>query len=161
MSRVFKNELRELQDVLQSDVGAPMPEVFADEGTCVVTYYLSAVGSPDRRAAVRFKRCVHFVFGGLNDEALDRHPLYANGLESYSAYEVIDSRWAFATKVFDDFRYDYERPPAEVPDVMRHFILTFHDSMFECIADSYTVHPLRCVDRDQTRLALSLLARGD
>ncbi len=65
-----------------------------------------------------------------NDEALPGHPLWGHGLDFYTISEVINSSWIAQLSQQNRMAFpDYTRPSK------RHFIITFHDSTFECIAD--------------------------
>ena len=69
-------------------------------------------------------------FGYPNDEALSGHPLYSKGLGFYGTFEVIGSSWA--RNVVAQNRVVF--PSTSDDYAGRHFIVTFHDSMFECLA---------------------------
>ena len=82
-------------------------------------------------AVVELPHCVCVQFGYPNDEALPGHPLYAAGVQSYGIYEVLnsscDQRLEKQNRVaFPHADYSGRR--------LRHFIIVFHDSTFECLA---------------------------
>lgn len=85
-------------------------------------------------AVVELERCCVTRFGYPNDEALPGHPLYARGLSAYGIYEIRNSRW---------IRVLTERNSVSFPSSsfarQTHFFIAFHDSSFECIADSLKV----------------------
>ncbi len=82
-------------------------------------------------AIVEFEMCDQTRFGYPNDEALPGHPLYSRGLGGYGIYEVMNSRWV--RQIVEQNRVSFP----ETPDsTQRHFIFTFHDSTFECVAQS-------------------------
>lgn len=82
---------------------------------------------------VEFHRCNLTKFGYPNDEALRGHPLYQNGLDVGSrVFEVLYSSWI--REITEQNRLCF--PNTEDSD-QRHFIFTFHDSTFECIADGF------------------------
>jgi hypothetical protein len=68
-------------------------------------------------------------FGYPNDEALSGHPLYSKGLDAYGVCEVISSSWV--KTLTEQNRVAFPDTP---DSTLRHFIITFHDSTFECIA---------------------------
>ena len=84
-------------------------------------------------AIIRFRYIRASRFGLPNDEALGGHPLYERGLDYYAIGEVLNSTWAAEAErqnrvCFPDCpRWD-----------TRHFVFTFHDSSFECLADDLT-----------------------
>jgi hypothetical protein len=101
-------------------------------------------------AVMRFKGCHCTLFGGPNDEARPEHPLYQRGLADfgYRICEVLNSSWArevtlrarrSAERIWGDrFGAAYEQHDWST----RHFIVSFHDSTFECLAKDFelTVH---------------------
>ena len=84
-------------------------------------------------AIVEFKRCILTRFGYPNDEARWGIPRYKN--LSYDIYEVRNSTWI--EDVVSMNRYSF--PDTKDDYVTRHFLFTFHDSTFECLADDLTV----------------------
>jgi len=73
-------------------------------------------------------------FGLPNDEALPGHPLYDRGLRYYSIAEVLNSTWAREAEAQNRVCF-----PHASPWQIRHFIFTFHDSSFECLADDLKI----------------------
>lgn len=134
-----RDRLEELGDIPQSSVGAPLPVVMASEDALVLAFYLQDQTTPwdgktvrvvsldtvDECAVVRFKGGYLHLFGPPGDESIFEHPLYDRGLSPYSAFEVFDSSWV------------REVEEGNIP--IRHFIFTFHDSTFECLAQGYEV----------------------
>ncbi len=133
----------ELADLPQSSVGAPTPVVVGDEGTVSVAYRLSTqeslrLGLSDTSiCVVQFEGCIAQYSGSPDDKALHGHPLWKCGLEPYGAFEVQHSSWirqlARRNRVHPRHRDELFEP-------LRHFVLTFHASLFECIALNYDVH---------------------
>jgi len=73
--------------------------------------------------------CSLTKFGYPNDEALPGHPLYERGLSDYGVFEVKNSAWIRSMTEHNRVAFP------DTPDSKaRHFIITFHDSTFECIA---------------------------
>ncbi len=150
----FRDRVEELTTVPQSDVGAPMPVVLADEHRVLLAYLVSEhasnwdgtyvnVVSPDTDgtiAIVTFSRCSIHMFGPPNDEAFGGHPLAKRGLRPYSVSEIHNSSWR-------KLRIKMNRVHSRHSDAMfsdlRHFIFAFHDSTFECLATSFTVSMFR------------------
>ena len=60
-----------------------------------------------------------FERGGF-DYGSGTHPLEGAGLEAYALYEIEGSKWAVAN------------------GGLRHFVFMFHDTTFECVAESYS-----------------------
>jgi hypothetical protein len=88
--------------------------------------------APAGTAVIEFERCSVTKFGYPSDEALGGHPLYKRGLESYGVFEVLSSSWI--RQMTEQNRVSF---PHTTDSTQRHFIFVFHDSTFECVADSY------------------------
>jgi hypothetical protein len=82
-------------------------------------------------ALVEFNRCLITKFGYPNDEALGGHPLAAKMQGAYDIYEVLNSSWAMQLEQQNKVLF-----PNTGKWKSRHFIFTFHDSTFECLADN-------------------------
>jgi hypothetical protein len=124
-----KDQVQELADFPQQDVGAPLPLIFATEQSFALAYYLN--GRPERFAVVEFEGVLAHYFGGPNDEALSGHPLYARGLGRYAVYEVFESSWLRAMGRMNRV-HPFHRPA--MFEGYRHFIFTFHDTPLELLA---------------------------
>ena len=158
----------QLEHFPRSSVGAPSPMVLASEYSLAVVFYTEKIeagwdgasvrmvglDSPSEHAVVvTFERPLAHVFGPPNDEAFAGHRLAAVGLVPYAAFEVINSKWI----------HDLERQNAVHPqhdkehylNGKRHFILTFHDSTFECVAQGYSVELVSQSVREAGRACLS------
>ena len=145
-----QDSVHELTGLPQSSVGAPLPWVLADEHAVVVAYICEQHGesrdgttanvvnsesSSEEIAIVRFACYAHF-FGPPNDEAFRGHPLAERGLEPYGSFRVEDSSWIRHLERMNSVHpYHDRRRFAE----LHHYILSFHDSIFECVADSFRV----------------------
>lgn len=140
-----------LKDVPQSDVGAPLPFVVGDESHVVLAYLAS---EPDPAwdgtyttsvrptsmgqvvAILHFERALAHMFGPPNDEALFGHPLAKRGLSHYAAFEIQQSSWIRKLERMNSVH------PNHLPGMFsdnKHFIFTFHDSVFECIAEGFSI----------------------
>lgn len=111
------------------DAGAPTPVLFQTERDALVVFD-SAHGASQPRVVVRFSRCVATHFGYPNDEALGGHPLYAAGLTFYAAHVVMNSSWKSTLQQRNQMTFPGSEPFRDA----QHFVLTFHDSTFECLA---------------------------
>lgn len=135
----------DLDQVVDLDIGVvpeaaiPDPRLLQSEEKTVLTFQgmrRRADGRHENAGAVvmEFKHCIITKFGYPNDEALDGHPLSARGLSSYAVFEVRNSSWIAQLE-----RQNRVCFPTFQPRYGRHFIITFHDSTFECIAEDFMV----------------------
>jgi hypothetical protein len=130
-----------LTELPQSDVGAPMPALAAAEHHLEVGYIARPRGEDEEKiAVVRFGKPYAHFFGPPNDEAFEGHPLAGRGLEPYGAFRVEASSWIRRLERMNSV-HEYHRPEAFAE--LSHFVLTFHDTTFECVAASFEldVHP--------------------
>ncbi|HKQ93873.1 MAG TPA: hypothetical protein VJZ77_24650 [Blastocatellia bacterium] len=146
-----KDRVVPIKDIPQSSVGAPIPIVLSDEFVTVVAFYLQNTpddwdGTSIRMvsketegeliALVRFSLCYASIFGPPNDEAFAGHPLANRGLEPYGAFVIENSSWIRRLERMNSV-HPYHKP--ERFWARKHYVLSFHDSTFECVADEYTV----------------------
>lgn len=108
--------------------------VLQSESSTFVTFNAMRADGHGRRvdagtAVIEFRRCLLSRFGLPNDEALPGHPLARLGLKAYGAFEVLNSSWRAEAEAQNRVCF-----PATDYSEVRHFILTFHDSSFECLA---------------------------
>lgn len=137
------------------DVGAPLPHLVAS-GTHAFLIYLAETppdptwdGSTIRVvtgqdagevAIVTFQGLASFKIGAPNDEVLHGHPLSGHGLGPYTAHEVHHSRWLELVRAINAVHPAYN---AGHWDSMRHYLLTFHDETFECLAKEHRIETIR------------------
>ncbi|MDX8435070.1 hypothetical protein RFN25_16730 [Mesorhizobium abyssinicae] len=134
-----------------SSAGAPLPHVFADEERLLIAY-LANVPDPsfdgtnprsvspatgDQSVAIlTVEPYLALQFGPPNDEAISGHRLYGLGLQPYSAFEVFNSSWIASLEKANRVH------PSHMPELFsdyRHFILTFHDSTIEFVAQKFLI----------------------
>jgi hypothetical protein len=134
-----------------------LPHVLAGSGRAIVLFlrpepdadwdgtYVRIVdaGQPTPAAVglVEFTGVHQTTFGGLNDEAIQGHPLNGRGLAPYEAHLVHNSSWITdaerANSVHPQHRGGWHQE-------YNHYLLCFHDQTFECIARSHRTEALRC-----------------
>jgi hypothetical protein len=102
------------------DVDGPLPIVLAKDGTVVLSY-MAFVARRDAHVIVAFHTAFGHTFGPPDRRGLASHPLAGRGLKSDGAFEVKDSTW-----VRDFFG-----------GKGRHYVFTFKDAVFECVAEGY------------------------
>ena len=98
-------------------------------------------------AVMEFEGICTTLFGSPNDEGRPEHPLYRKGLGElgYAVCEVLNSQWArreaergeaTARRIWGS---GYERAYRGHDWTLRHFLVTCHESTFECLAKRFTV----------------------
>lgn len=147
-----KDQVIELKDVPQSSVGAPNPIVLAGEHDVLLTYYLEdtpgdwdgtsvrIVGTDTEGepvAIVKFKHCTAHMFGPPNDEAFSGHPLAERGLGPYGVFEIKDSSWVRKLESMNTVHPYHNK--LRFMENKKHFIFSFHDTTFECVAEGFTI----------------------
>ncbi|MBK7988192.1 MAG: hypothetical protein IPK11_15040 [Ignavibacteria bacterium] len=89
------------------------------------------------------------------NETIQGHPYRALGLESHSFYELTKSDLIENLKKISSIHPNY-KDSQWLSD--RHYILTFHDSMFECIAQDFEIREENTSLYDQATEMLSELS---
>jgi hypothetical protein len=142
-----------LDSIPAHSAGAPMPLVLADDVALVLAYETAPSG--DNLAIVRFVDSRAHLFGPPGDETLHGHPLAERGLRPYGVFEVLRSTWISELERLNrvHVRHDSRRYAA-----LRHFVFTFHDNTFECVARSIRVVSVVPNDLDNRRELLKLMA---
>lgn len=134
------------------DSGAPLPVMLVSDQKTLLLFrvrvpdpawdgsYATPVGLGDpeseRLAFVEFRSCVSAKLGSPNDEVFHGHPLHGRGFEGHRALKVMSSPWLQELRSIDEVHSQFR---AEAWSRRTHFILPFHDSTFECVAESFTV----------------------
>jgi len=92
--------------------------------------------SDDLCAVIHFEQPYAHMFGPPNDEAVGGHPLADRGLSPYAVFEVEHSSWVRGLERMNSV-HPYHRP--ERFETFKHYIFAFHDTTFECVAESFGV----------------------
>lgn len=145
-----------LEGFPQSSVGAPCPAIVATEHSLAVLFYveepdpnwdgtyvrmLGVESSGEPSAVVTFERPSIHTFGPPNDEAFAGHRLASKGLRPYGAFEILNSQWIRQLEKMNSVHPRHD--PKMYMEGKRHFILTFHDTTFECVARGYSIELAR------------------
>jgi hypothetical protein len=104
------------------------------DGTSARVVGPTAEGEP--YAIVSFVRQKAYYHGSPNDEAFSGHPLSKRGLTPYGAFEIKNSTWI---RQLMEMNRVHPHHKDESFSACRHFVLSFHDSTFECVASSYSL----------------------
>jgi len=123
-----------LDGIPPHDAGAPMPAVFCDELNLFLAYWLAPAG--EERTILKFASPRAHYFGPPNDETLHGHPLWSHGLRQYGIFEITSSSWI---RSLERMNHVHPRHNPERYKELRHYVFTFHDSTFECIAKDVAV----------------------
>jgi hypothetical protein len=97
-------------------------------------------------AVLEFKDPLLTKFGYPNDEALGGHPLIRRGLNYYTAQEVLSSSWVEAVNAQNNVVF----PKSDIFSDKHHYILSFHDTTFEIIANGFQLIKI-CSSLDEAR----------
>ena len=151
-----RDKVVELANVPQSSVGAPLPLVLSDELRVLLAYIVQEP-TPDwdgtsvrivgpntpsePLALVEFTFYSTYMFGAPNDEAFDGHPLAAQGLRPYRAFQIENSSWIRQLERMNSVHPFHK---SERFKQLRHYVFAFHDSTFECVARGYTISTHEC-----------------
>ena len=144
------DQVLEVHYAPQPSSGAPLPFIMSDEQLVLLAYMVSEsdksisakvkmmiADSPGYVALVEFAMpCAH-MFGPPNDETITSHPLAERGLRPYGVFEVLNSSWVRQLARMNKIHRHHS--PSRFED-LRHYIFSFHDSTFECIAKSVAVN---------------------
>jgi hypothetical protein len=156
-----------LKGLPPSDVGAPLPHLLADGRRALLAYYVAepdpdwdgmyvtVIDPAENReallAVVEFTGYLAVRMGLPNDEALKGHPLYSRGLEAYAMHLVVNSSWITELERVNSVHPCHE---GGWHTWARHYLFTFHDETFECIARGHEVR----LERTGMRSLLERLA---
>ena len=104
----------------EPDVENPLPIVLAKGGALVLSY-MAFVARKDMHIVATFHVAYGHRFGPPGHAGVAAHPLAARGLKRDGAFEVKGSSWV--RDAFDGKG--------------KHYVFTFRDAMFECVADGF------------------------
>ena len=141
---------------VQWDTGAPLPHLIHNDHQTFLAFRVREV-DPDwdgsytnvrsvadagELALVEFRQCLSVKMGSPNDEVASGHPLHGKGFRAYAALRVENSSWIRELETTNSVHHQY-RPSAW--KTLKHYILGFHDSTFECVAEGFSVetHSMR------------------
>ena len=138
------------------DTGAPVPHVIQNDYKTFLTFYVREPDpdwdgsyvivkdpgdeSVESLALVEFFGCSSAKLGSPNDEVFGGHPLSGQGLDGYTAQRVVNSRWMAELEAINSVHRNYD--PARWRN-LNHYVFWFHDTTFECVAESFRVEVFR------------------
>lgn len=140
-------ELIEIKGLFSMDKGAPCPMIISNDTEMFIIFYTDMedfLEIHERNTiydsvivVLNFERYIKYTFGMPGNETIQGHPYSKLGMKSYSFYELRNSDLIERLREVDKMHPYYN------PDKWKkykHYILTFHDNMFECIAHSFTIN---------------------
>jgi hypothetical protein len=138
------------------DAGAPLPHLVQSESRAFLAFFLARrtpgwdggsvvmvdplARDPAPMGVVEWLDCKGALLGGLSDEAANGHRLWQRGLSDvglYQAAEVANSCWVADLERASQV---HPRHDAAANPKYRHFVLGFHDSIFECLASGWRAY---------------------
>ena len=137
------------------DIGAPLPQVFSNGQKTFLVYLIKESNSKsdgtyvtmiDNTSETKYSLALvefsghTFRFGIANDEVFSGLPLWNKGLKSYSAHIVENSTWINELKNINKVHPQYNE---DKWNYKKHFILLFHDEIFEVIATEYKIETFK------------------
>lgn len=128
-------KVREIEGVPSPDT-AVSPELSLTDDRDVVLRFRASFQSGSGDVEARFHRVSAFYLGWPNSDILHAHRLGECGLKPWAFQEVENSDWTA------DMEKRNSRHPRHIPGMClesRHFIITFNDETFECIAREFEV----------------------
>lgn len=141
-------KLNEISGLISIDVGAPTPTIISNDSNLYIMFY---AGRSDSNAEVlqernsvydkgiyilKFNLFLKYNFGIPGNEIIIGHPYAKLGLQSYAFYELEDSDWIKELMEIESV-HPYFNKDKWIG--YKHYILTFHDNMFECIARDFEI----------------------
>ncbi len=145
-----RDKVVELEKIPQSSTGAPIPSVLASGNNLFLVYCLENIPDDWNSSSIRvvgpesvkehaiivtFSSPYAHMFGPPNDEAFLGHPLSNRGLKPYGAFEIKNSSWLRELEKLNSVHPEHNKE--SFIENKKHFIFSFHDSTFECIAESF------------------------
>jgi hypothetical protein len=141
--------------------GTPFPQVFSNGHETYLMYYVeesdpewdgsyTTLINPSSEsiytlAVVEFIHPHSHRFGIVNDEAAEGHPLYEKGMKVYAAHKIENSSWITELKAIHKVHpYFSELKWSKY----NHYLLFFHDEIFEIIATDYRIQLYKSAFKD-------------
>lgn len=159
-------ELIELNSGFQINVGAPEPIIISNDNELFIAFYADKQSSStvpqepniiydEGIFALKFKVFLKYTFGLPGDETMQGHPYSELGMNPYSFYELRNSDLIKSLQDIEKIHPNYN---PEKWKMYKHYILTFHDNMFECIAQDFEIREENTSLYNQATVMLSELS---
>ncbi len=133
-------KLVQIKDQFNMDTGAPDPMFFSAGNKTFVVFFGTLTQDHETRdlntVMIEFTGCIKSSFGLPNNEILHGHPYYSLGLRSYGFYEIENSDLLMQIIEMQSLHAEFDLGKWKF---YKHYIITFHDELFECIAREFFV----------------------
>ena len=156
------------------DVGAPCPHVVSTGHRTFLVYLVAEASLPcdgttvrvvdpssgdrDVLALVEPIGCYAHRFGGPNDELIAGHPFHGRGLHGYRAHVVENSPWIAVERATNSVHRGFRE---ERWARTKHYLLSFHDDTFECLAEGWTIEIVAGTFRQVVEVAVDRVFAGE
>ena len=134
------------------DIGDPAPTLLQSDHNALLFFRL--VNDDHHVGRIVFKGLSSSSLGAPNDETFAGHPLFGSGFEHSCAMQVINSSWVAQLIRMNSV---HPRHNPSFYSSKKHFVFPFHDTTFECIAESFTTAKVPLRLPEALRDAVSLL----
>lgn len=161
-------ELIEIKELPNMDTGAPSPVIISSDIKLYLTFYKEMDYEMELHQRdnildvgvvfIEFHGFIKYTFGMPGNETIQGHPYSKLGMKAYSFYELKESDLIIKLQDIDKIHPYYS---TEKWNKYKHYILTFHDNMFECIAESYTIKSRETTLQNQALLILNEMAKNN
>lgn len=125
---------------IQWDDVTPMPQLLVNGAITVLIFDLHTARTlndgVERIAVVRFHNCIAVRMGSPNSDGMRNHPLHRKGLTATSAHSVHASHWVNDLEALNK---GSDRILSDEWKTYHHYLFTFRDGIFECVAKSYNI----------------------
>lgn len=159
-------ELVEIKGLFEMDYGSPSPMILSNDNELFIAFYADKQSStliPKERNiiydtgifALKFKVFLKYSFGLPGNETMQGHPYSKLGMKACSFYELRNSDLIKSLLDIEKFHPNYN---PEKWKLYNHYILTFHDNMFECIAQGFEIREDNISLYDQATVMLNQLS---
>ena len=120
--------------------GGHDPSVFSDDHSLLLAYK----DENHSTVVLTIKHPTCYMFGHPNEEVLHGHPLFEKGVVRFGVSQVLNSSWI---KDLERVNSVHEKHRSGWQASLNHYIFSFHDSTFECVAAEIDiVSPSRTVN---------------
>jgi hypothetical protein len=131
--------------------GAPLPHIFSNGSKVCLVYHIQVTDpewdgvfttSIDANSDTAYPLALvefsghTFRFGIANDEVFSGLPLWGNGLVSYEAHIIENSKWIEELKQIHKIHPYYNEQNWKD---LKHYMLLFKDEIFEVIAEDFKI----------------------